>query len=305
MTKRGLFIITLFAILGLIVCVKPAHDNVWDPENPDKATLCGWVYGMNELPVPRAEVFLLADTVVVDSTISGDDGFYQIADIDPGIYKVRAQAPHYVPFECEPESLPAGSVDTFDIWFNAQHYCFEEEALGTVQPFGFDTLWGSWQVKSDTSAPENHTVPNIYCGTKNAGESALTILRLSGPDFYLETELRILPLSDTAWFTGVVFRFQDPLNFYVAGINPHGLVLNRRINGVDTQMKFQSHNFMMDKWYNLIVQMCGQDIHVAAGGIEFNLSDNHLATGKAGLFIGDPPSSGTVKVNFDDVTIGH
>jgi hypothetical protein len=292
-------------LIGLVAC-KPKHDNEWDPANPDKATLSGFVYGLNDQPIYNAEIMLLQDTFVCDTAWSGTDGAYEITEIDPGLYRLVAYAPHYLPFEhCELESLPADTIAEHDIWFSMQHYCFEEEPLGTAQPFGFDTVSGFWRVGEDPSGPENHSTPNVYHAERAAAGPALSLLKLSAPDFYLETKIRVLPGSDTFWLAGVVFRYQDPLNFYLVGIAHQGFGAYRRIAGVDYPLGAQPGPVLPGAWHSLTVEMHGPNIRVDFNGTVINCSDTHLTTGKAGLFVDALPPGDSVLVNFDDVYIGR
>jgi hypothetical protein len=303
--KKLFFIIPVIMIVSLTVCLKPARDNDYDPNNPNKAVLRGYVYGLNDQPLPNVEVSLMQDTEVTDTAISGADGYYLIEGIDPGIYKLVAQAPHYVPFECEPESFPAYTDDTIDIWFCSQYYDFENEPLGTVQPFGFDTICGIWAVINDGSGPEHHSTPNVYHGENTAAGFAVSLLKNSAPSFHLETRFKVLNVSLPGWVTGVLFRYSDNLNFYFVGITNAGIALQKRINGVDTTLLFQTHVFQADQWYDLSVQMCGTDITVWSDDVNLNFSDSSLVIGKAGLWASNVNPAHLIGVNFDDVIIGR
>jgi len=303
--KKLFFIVPVIMIVGLTVCLKPARDNVYDPNNPNKAKICGIVYGLNDLPVRNAEVFLMQDTEVTDTTTTGDDGYYEIGGIDPGIYKQVARAPYYVSWECEPESLPAYADDTIDIWFCAQYYDFENEATGTVQPFGFDTICGTWAVINDGSGPEHHSTPNVYHGEKTAAGPTLALLKNSGSDFHLETRFKVLNVSQPEWVIGALFRYNDNQNFYFVGITNLGIAIQRRIGVADTTLQFQPHVFQVDQWYDLSVQMCGIDITVWSDEVNLNFSDSSLVTGKVGLWVSNINASHQTSVNFDDVIIGR
>ncbi len=302
--KRIFYIVPILLLVGLSAC-KPAHDNAWDPDNPNKAMIRGTVYGMNDLPVPNAEIQLLQDTLVIYDTTSGADGYYEIGEIDPSLYRLVAYAPHYVPFEdCELESLPADTVAEHDIWFNTQHYCFEEEAVGEVQPFGFDTVSGTWAVIQDGSGSEYHTTPNVYHGENTAATPALAILKNSGPDFHLETKFKVSGSSATGWMTGAVFGFHgDTMNFYFVGITHTAFGIHKRRNHVDSLIQALPHTILPETWYDLTVQMCGQDIYVNLDGTEMNWTDPNPYTGKTGFWVVDPGGPGLV--NFDDVLIGR
>ena len=303
--KKIFYIAPMLLLIGMIVCLKPAHDNVWDPDNPNKATIKGTVFGMNDLPVSNAEIQLLQDTLVIYDTTSGADGYYEISNIDPGFYKLVAYAPHYVRFEdCELESLPAETIAVHDIWFNTQYYCFEEETPGTTQPFGFDTVSGTWAVIQDGSQPENHSTPNVYHGEKNAVRPALAILKNSGPDFHLDAKFKLLSSSATGWMIGAVFGYHsDTMNFYFVSVTHSGIGLHKWINGIDSLIQALPHTTLPETWYDLTVQMCGQDIYVNVDGAEMNCTDPNPYTGKAGFWVVNP--SGPAMVNFDDVYIGR
>lgn len=305
--KRMFLVVPILLLVGLTACLKPGRDNIWDPENPDKARISGYAYGITDEPVPYAEVQLMQDTAVVYSTTSGTDGYYEIGEIDPGLYELVAHASHYTSYcRCEPESLPAGTDDTVDIWFHAQHYCFEEEDSGTVQPFGFESPAGTWHVGLDPSGPEHHSAPHVYHGERDASGPALAMLTYSGPDFWLNTKFRVLMSSDTGWTIGVLFRYQDPGNFYFVGITRNGIAVNRMAGGVPYSIGLPvDHWFQVGDWYDLTVEMCGANITVYADGLEIHRTDNHYTSGKAGLLVDYPPPGGPAAVNFDDVYIGR
>ena len=46
--KRIFYIVPILLLVGLSAC-KPAHDNVWDPDNPSKAMIRGTVEAVREI----------------------------------------------------------------------------------------------------------------------------------------------------------------------------------------------------------------------------------------------------------------
>lgn len=302
--KKSIFILLVIIIIGLVAC-KPAHDNEWDPDNPNKAILSGFVYGLNDQPIPNAEIMLLQDTFVCDTAWSDVNGAYEITEIDPGLYRLVAYAPHYLPYEhCELESLPADTVAEHDVWFTTQYYCFEEEVLGTIQPYGFDTVSGIWAVINDDTDPDFHTTPNVYHGERTAAGYALALLKNSGPDFHLETKFKVLNSSGSGWMTGAVFGYHgDSTSYYFVGITHLGIGFNKRTpSGIDT-LQVIPHTFLLDTWYDLVIQMCGSSINIYADGAEIAYTDSLPISGKAGLWIEN--FGGPAMVNFDDVIIGR
>jgi len=306
--KKYIFIIPVIMIVGLTVCLKPARDNEYDPNNPNKAKMSGYVYGLNEQPLPNATVYLMQDTEVTDTTTSGADGYYLIEGIDPGIYKLVAEALHYVSFECEPESLPANADDTIDIWFGSQYYDFETEPPNTVQPFGFDTICGTWRVVNDSTQPGEHSAPMVYHGMKTAAPGfAVAILKNSAPDFFLETRFKVINISQPGWATGALFRYQNDSNFYFVSVMKDTLVLQMRVSGIDTPIDLpHAYNFQIDTWYDLTVEMRGSRIQVYINcALIFDIQNVVLTGGKAGLWVSNINATHQASVNFDDVVMGR
>jgi len=159
-------------------------------------------------------------------------------------------------------------------------------------------------VIQDGSQPENHSTPNVYHGEKNAVRPALAILKNSGPDFHLDAKFKLLSSSATGWMIGAVFGYHsDTMNFYFVSVTHSGIGLHKWINGIDSLIQALPHTTLPETWYDLTVQMCGQDIYVNVDGAEMNCTDPNPYTGKAGFWVVNP--SGPAMVNFDDVYIGR
>jgi hypothetical protein len=304
---KKLILVVPIIILSLAVCIKPPRDNEYDPNNPNKAALSGTVYDINGNRLPKAVVSLMQDTEVFYADTSAAEGAYAIADIDPGIYKLIARAPYCKPYECDAESLPADTVAAVDICFCEQYYDFESESLGTIQPYGFETVFGNWLILSDSAEPGDHSLPMVYHGNKPvSGGISVSLLTNSAADFFFETKLKVLDYGNLTWATGALFRYSDTLNFYFVAITNTGIALERRLNGVDSTFMATPHSFLTGQWYDLIVEMRGSHIQVLLNWDKiFETDDGSIPNGPVGLWISNTYAAHATSVHFDDVVISR
>jgi hypothetical protein len=303
---KKLILVVPIIILSLAVCIKPPRDNEYDPNNPNKATLSGTVYDINGNRLPKAVVSLMQDTEVFYTDTSAAEGAYGIADIDPGIYRLIARAPYCKPYECDAESLPADTVAAVDICFCEQYYDFESESLGTIQPYGFETVCGNWLVLSDSAEPGDHSAPMVYHGNKPVSSGiSVSLLTNSAPDFFFETKLKVLDYGNLTWATGALFRYSDTLNFYSVAITYTGIALEKRVSGGDIMLLADTISLQTGQWYDLIVEMRGTHIQVLLNwDLIFDTNDSSLPNGLVGLWVSNMPPHAT-SVHFDDVVIGR
>lgn len=290
-------IFILIIIILMVACLKPKRDNEFDPNNPDKAYLNGTIdspYGK----VKNAKVKLLTlDHELYDSTFSNAEGWYEFSDIDPGIYKIMAFAPYYLPAEYYPESLPAGISDTVDLYFSTMIFDFDNDTVGTIEPFDFKWIYGNWKVQNDNSAP---SLPNVYNCFSLRG---LVLYNQTVQSFAIGIEFKFNIPPDTFSQVGVVLRLQDSLNYYTVSTSKERLLFCKVVNGVltiiDHAQVFVTHN----QWYSLWVEVCDTQFKVYFNEeLKIEKTDDTFGEGKTGLLV-ERVGTNQINASFDNVVI--
>jgi len=277
----------------LLVCIKPEHDNEYDPNNPNKVYLEGNAYGFEGLPVENAWIMLASDSDTAEQ-YTDHEGWYEFEDIDPGIYTIVAQGGYYN-FECYPESLAAGTENTFDINFQIAYWDFENEALNTQEPEGFDTVYGAWAVVNDPI--QDYVYEGITPGTG----LAVAITDFGADDFYYESLVKVDTSSGTTFYSGLVFRYQDDQNYYLVFCSHDSIRLIEAYTGVWTTIATAARMFAPGTWHSLSVECCGNEIKVFVNNETtpvFDVTDNTFPGGHFGLF-----AENHTKVYFDNIYI--
>ncbi len=294
-------LIPIIIIMILVVsCLKPPRDNEFDPNNPDKAYLTGVVHSP-EGKVKHAKIELLtSDHETYDSTYSDIEGRFEFTEIDPGIYKIMAFAPYYIPIDYYPESLPAGTSDTLDLYFSAMIFNFDSDTIGTVEPFDFKSISGNWRVVEDNTAPSQ---PNVYnCSTQDEG---LALYNQPVVDFAIGVDFRMINPSDTLGEVGLVLRLKDSINYYLAVVSQEILMLGKVENGNFIPLKQELNSISAEEWYNLWVEVCGHQFKVYFNGnLKIDTADDQFNEGKVGLWVYSQSQS-AISVNFDNVQISR
>jgi hypothetical protein len=287
--------LAFFFCLFLVVCINPPHDNAFDPENPDKANLAGTVYdGLhNNILLTHGMVILAhmggapADTVTIDGS-----GGYGFDSIDPGIYEINAASSHLMT-ETFTESLPADTnIDDLDLYASKAIFDLEDESLNTQEPRCFRVMNGTWTVVDDPV--QDHVYQGITPGTGLA--IAMSDIMLG--DFYCDSKIRV-DTSSIGFFTGLLFRYRDSLNFYGAMFSVNTLHLIRVSGGTWTAIDSMPHVFSPGTWYTLAVECTGDHIEVYlnyGSAPLINKHDNTIPGGKVGLF-----AEHLTTVRFDDI----
>ncbi len=294
---KKLFFLPIICFL-LLVCLKPERDNEYDPNNPNKAHLAGKVYNSfdNNLPVVNAEITLTSEEGgSSENTLTDEHGWYEFARIDPGIYKINANA-GYLMKELFPESLPAGAEnDSFDLYFHEAFWDFENEPLNTDEPLGFTAVAGAWSVIDDPD--QGH----VYNGNTLGTGLAIAITDVVVNDFYYESMIKVDTSAGNTFVAGILFRYHDDQNYYVVTLFVDHIKLIESSSGawttIDTALRGFSHN----RWYTLSVDCSGDHIKVFIDNETTPVFDVHngtFADGRVGLFAEDNPS-----VSFDDIYI--
>ena len=288
------FVLPIFCFL-LLVCLKPGRDNEFDPNNPNKAYLEGNVYDFDASPVVDAKVALTHDDSDTVEQYTNNEGWYGFDDVDPGIYTIVAQGGYYGPFECYPESLAAGAEDTFDIYFKTAFWDFENEALNTQEPEGFQALVGTWAVIDDPAQGY------VYEGVTPGTGLAIAVTDVGVDDFYYESMIKVDTSSGNTFYTGLVFRYQDDQNYYLVFCSHDSMALIEAYTGVWTSIDVAACVFALDTWHRLSVECRGGHIQVYLDNENtpvFNVTNNTFPGGLFGLF-----AENNTTAYFDDIYI--
>lgn len=292
-------------LLIVSACLEPERDAPYDPNNPNKSHLYGYTVDQNWFALPDIEVQLKQGGVVKYSTVSNNEGWFEFIDIDPGaLYELYAEIEYYNPF-LETLYLCAGCYDTVYVHFDELMLDFDNEPLGTQQPYGFLRLFGNWQVQEDLSAPDKHSTPNVY-NALHAGSTpfAVSVLRDTLHDFWLSVNVKVLS-SSNMWHAGMVLRYQDENNYYRVQFTPDSLTLVKMKNGVFTQLaNTTSHSYATDTWYHISAYLSDDKIKIFLDYNEiFEIYDTSspLHSGLAGLCLFTSGPTGSATANFDDV----
>jgi len=128
-------------------------------------------------------------------------------------------------------------------------------------PAGFAIEAGTWAVKPDESAPSK---PNVLAQTAKSDNSVFNMLVATEPALKdLDLSVRFKALSgETDQGGGLVWRFKDAKNYYVARYNP--LEFNYRLyhilDGKRTQLQGVNKIALEPGWHTLRVTMVGEKI---------------------------------------------
>ena len=299
---RKLFFIPIILFM-IIACLEPEHDNIYDPDNPDKARIVGTVRGYDWNILPDARVALVEDTFLIDETTSNGDGFYEFFDVDPGVYRIVAVYGYYRPMETDEFGETAGAVDTVDIYFQEIYFHFEDEPVGTTQPLGWEVLTDAWEIIQDTDEPFTHSTPNVYNGT--AGTPALPAIAVfenEMANFSIGTEVKVLAASDPGWEVGLVLHYNDHNNFYQLALGHTYIVFRKIANGVPTDLFAQPAVIEPGTYYYIGAECYDSQIKLwFEDDIIQELNDTTFTSGSAGLWVFGETDAASV--NFDDIII--
>lgn len=290
-------IIIATIIILFVACLQPPRDNPYDPDNPDKAYLTGYVKSADG-KIAGAEVQMLTmDDSIYAETSTNTEGWYEFKNVNPGIYKLIAFARNYIPVEYSPESLPAGSYDTVELYLKAIKFTFDEEDTGTVEPMDFKKIDGNWRVINDNTAPSQ---PNVYNCSSQVGISNY-IKTVS--DFSIGVKFRFLTPVDTLSYAGVILRMKDILNYYSVSVSKKILLFVKIKNGNPSPLGYYSLPIDQNKWYELWVDAIGSEFKIYLDdSLMITKNDTEFSEGKVGLFVKREINT-PVSVNFDDVII--
>jgi hypothetical protein len=295
----------LMVLLAVTACIEPDRNAPYDPNNPNKPSLYGYTRHVDWSTLPGVTIELIQGGEVKYSTVSNSEAWFEFPEINAGIYELYAEVEYYSPF-LETLNLCAGCHDTVDVQFQELYFHFENESLGTQNPFGFTRVFGSWQIQEDASQPGQHSTPNVYnalhSGTGTA--FALSVLDYSVEDFWMSACVNVLSSSST-WHAGLVLRYQNESNYYLIQFMPDALSLMKMQNGNLTQLATtSSYTFAPDTWYDISAYLHDNKIKIYLAHDEiFEIYDNSspFYSGMAGLWVYTSEPTGSAAANFDDV----
>lgn len=307
---KKLSIISLVLLLGMLSCLNPGRDNPYDSNNPNKADLGGTVYGINYHTIEGAAIKLIQDSNIVGETQSDGNGWYEFSGVDPGFYKLVAEADLYTPLEYDMDLLAGTKDDSFDLYFQEIFFDFEDEPLGPNPPRGFIIRSGQWDIIQDNTNPGLHSAPNVFRGINTHGAEPFAQVVFKEPikDFWMDAMFKYdLTASVGLGAAGFVLRGQDEHNFYLLLLDVDALALwvimsdtfHHQPLALDTTVVF-----LPDTWYCLAADFHDNELYVYVNENEvFQVQDNTFQQGFIGLWIKSWQPGGHFAVHFDDVGI--
>jgi len=298
--------ITIMISLGLLVstaCLEPDRAR-YDPKNPNKTSLNGYTYHYDGSSIPGATIKLRQLGEVKYSTVSDNEAWFEFVDINPGVYEVYGEAEHYAT-QIDTAYLEAGSRETIDFYFQKLH--FDDETLGTQEPFGFSRLFGTWAVQEDLGDPDEHSIPNVYNALHDGAVSpfALSALRDTLDNFWIGVNIKVNSAS-VNWHAGLMLRYQNDSNYYLVQFTPDAISLMKMRNGSLTELESNTYNFVPNRWYRVSAYLDEKHIKVYVNYnevIEKWDDSSPLYSGIAGLWLHTSEPTGSATANFDDVHI--
>jgi hypothetical protein len=169
-----------------------------------------------------------------------------------------------------------------------------------------------WEVRKDSTAPSR---PNLFAQVSETGPSSefgLAVFdKVVCRDGDLSVKFKIAANARRVKTTGLVWRFQDPRNYYLLdfSVDEKNIALFRVENGQTHPIPVRggkpgasgvSHDLRTGQWYVAKVIFRGNSIRVLFGNRQlFDAIDDSLAApGKTGLWI-----RGGTEASFDDFRI--
>ena len=303
---KRLILPLLILTVGSTTCLKAPHSNKYDPQNPDKAILQGYVYEPDAVVIHDAIVRLLFNEEVIQTNTTDHEGAFEFGEIDPGVYRITADASYYNTMEHYPESLWAGVHEhDFDLYLST--YGFEDDSLNCSSPYAFVNVQGNWNISEDYQEPELHSIPNVFsCNNEDTAVCALSLHRAEASDFWFETKLKIHGSSGPNWAAGIVFRYQDIQNFYCLNISADTISFRQVRNGSEAIIRNVPYNFTTDTWFTLGVKVSSTIMKIFVEGDSmplFLVIDPSFLEGKLGLFVPCQYAGTITSVSFVYVTI--
>jgi hypothetical protein len=300
------FFLPILLILFFTACLEPSRENPYDPYN--QAYFAGTAYDHYGNFLEGAQVELKYDHEIKYETVTNSNGWYVFPLVTARTYTLIAEAEYYSTLYIDEVYIAPSSHDTFDLYFDELYFDFDNEALGTQEPVGFATLFGTWQIQADPGEPSQHSEPNVYNAVHTAASApfALSVFRDTLEDFWFGANIKVLSGSST-WNAGLTIRYQDENNYYLVQFSPDALSLMKIQNGIPTQLATaDTYSFAPANWYRVSAHVHDTYIKVYLDYEElFEINDNSspFYMGAAGLWIHTGEPTGSATANFDDVYI--
>ncbi len=304
--QRALTALLSICVLIQISCLDAPHDNIYDPANPNKASLSLMCYELGSYSLAGAVVNLVHDNEIVASDTTDDQGIAVFDEIDPGIYYLRGTAPYFGAVEYGPESLWAGVQNT-DYRVEFLTLDFDGDPTGTASPYRFLAVNGIWAIVDYIEDPQAHSTPHVYQGIDSSTTSyTLSLCEPEAQHFFLEAHLRVAASSQSNWQTGVVFRHQDNNNCYLLLIAPQTTYCYSVVNGQMIALRIIDRITAIDTWHTLRVERREGELSIRVSideAVIFTVYDGTFTGGRVGLIVSNGEGPAPATVFFDDVTL--
>lgn len=281
------------------------------PTIPTRQAMAGKACEPDGRIIAGANVDLMKDydDDVIKSDTSDLSGNFYFNKIDPGVYRIHGSALHFSGINTAPESLWGGtSLDDYRLCFTT--FNFEDDAEGAM-PYGFNSVTGKWVISKDLSQANEHSAPNVCKGTNIGGydpDPSLAIFRSKAEYPDLEVKLKVLGSSGSQWQTGVVFRYQDKLNYYYVKMTPDAAEIGFMKDSAATITADTSLIFLTDTWYTWKICCDSFLINVYLNGDRIFRTYTFayiFPDGFFGMLVSSREPGVTATVNFDDIFVDY
>ncbi|WP_052446581.1 family 16 glycoside hydrolase [Candidatus Soleaferrea massiliensis] len=154
---------------------------------------------------------------------------------------------------------------------------------------------GNWSIVDDGG---NHVLKQSQGAAENANVACIRQGVLRG-DLDISARFKMHAQASNLSGAGIMFRYQDPSNYYVVSYYSNLLKIEKRVNGQFTNLVTKNTTLDLNKWYTLGVTVTGNTIRLLLDGKEIvSATDKNLfPEGKTGVFTTRTATS------FDDIQI--
>ncbi len=291
--------IGLFLLIFLTCNAK--RDNIYDPRNPDKASVGGVIYEPDSLPVSGAIALLTKNGLTVRCDTSNALGEYHFENIDPGIYGIIFRTQYFNDVIFNAESLWAGTrFNAYDIFFTTFH--FEDDRIGELA-YGFNSAGGEWRVIGDTAG--DHSKPQVLCGSAaDSGARAVAFFQNPTKALKFNFKMNVKGSSGNNWETGILMWYQNESNYYVVRITSFSIKYCLVNNSVETVLYTKSISFAKDVWHNIETDFTGEALILYVDEVfQFPISLMNIvfSDGMWGVYVLKNNTTSQASVMYDDI----
>ncbi len=152
--------------LGFLMLVVGLALPVWSAAGP--GAISGYVRSASGTPQMGATVEVIGSALRTLRTFTDDHGYYSIADIVPGTYNLKVQAPSFLPSLREKIGVRPGARLTINVTLAT---LFEALQLGPLRGPGDDDDW-KWTLRSVANRPVLRVLPDGTTAVAEAAHSA-------------------------------------------------------------------------------------------------------------------------------------